>query len=241
MTGSDTIDGKIREALAEVVAHAPLAPEFHGLNEQDRPRQPQRMMSVAGAVAILAVVAVFAVIRLDSGEGDTRVGTAAQPEPSEGITDDSGVAPTVVVTTTIPASTMEAYNAVRSAVTGLLPRFPVTLGVSRNASATSFDFGSEGDDATFTLDVYDSGAFAVGEMETLPELKTGTEDRAWLGSDDPDLRSVYYFSESGLGLRVASDATGRSETMKVGDLVDAAAELSADPAVSNLGAKLDGE
>lgn len=235
MTRTDPLDGTIRQALAEVVAHAPLAPDFHALSEQDRPRRSKRLQVMTGALAMAAAAVVFAVVALDTGGGETTVGTAGQPGPAEGIVDDSDTAPaTAVVTTTIPASTMSAYNAVQSAVTQRLPRFPITLDVNRSGSATRFEFGNEGDDGTLSLNVYDDGAFVLGEMESLPELETGTEDRAWLGTDDPDLRSVYYLSESGLGLRVASDAAGTSKTLSVNDLVATAAELASDPAIADL-------
>lgn len=138
------------------------------------------------------------------------------------------------VTTTLPAATMEAFNAVQTAVTTRLPQYPNTTGVNRRNSYTEFEFGTGGGPATFSLQVFDSGAFAEREMESLNELESGSEDRAWLGADDPDLRSVYYLSAGGIGVRVASIAPDASESLSVNDLVSAAASLTADPAVIDL-------
>lgn len=138
------------------------------------------------------------------------------------------------VTTTIPAATMKAFNAVQTAVTTRLPQYPTTIDVNRHGSYTEFEFGTGEGTTAFSLQVFDSGAFSQDEMESLTELETGSEDQAWLGADDPDLRSVYYLSAGGVGLRVASVAPGASESLSVDDLVTTAAELSADPAVIDL-------
>jgi hypothetical protein len=146
------------------------------------------------------------------------------------------IPPTTVptVTTTIPAATMEAFNAVQTAVITRLPEYPNTIDVNRHDSYTEFEFGNGSGAVAFSLQIFDSGGFSKDEMELLTELETGSEDQAWLGADDPDLRSVYYLSADGIGLRAASIASGTSEPLSVNHLVSTAADLTADPAVIDL-------
>jgi hypothetical protein len=73
MSRSDPLDGKIREALADVVSHAPVAPDFDDItaNPASRSKRPFRPMALAAAAVVAVVLAGVAL----AGTGDTTVDT----------------------------------------------------------------------------------------------------------------------------------------------------------------------
>lgn len=81
MTHSDSLDGTIRETLAEVLAQAPPAPSFDELSET-QPHRSKRPRLKTGAVAVAAAAALVVMIALATGRDDTRVDTASQPSTS---------------------------------------------------------------------------------------------------------------------------------------------------------------
>jgi cell division transport system permease protein len=89
MSHSDPLDGKIREALAEVVSQAPDAPDFDDIEPTEVPQSKRRSRPIAWAAAA-AVVVVIAGVTL-TGTDDTSVDTGMGPEEPQ--QDGSAVTP----------------------------------------------------------------------------------------------------------------------------------------------------
>ena len=152
--------------------------------------------------------------------------------------------------TTIPPPTMEALNAVQEAVSDVLPQFSTTLSVGPEPSMANriltFEFsgnspGLEGQRLeSLVLDVYATGTFDATELSGLETLPTQAPERAWLGADDSDLRSVYFLGTAGTAIRVASSAPDSASLLPVDELVAAAANLASHPAVISLARDLHG-
>jgi hypothetical protein len=87
MSRSDPLDGKIREALADVVSQAPVAPDFDDIETTEAPqsKRPSRRIVWAAAAAVAAVFAVIAGVTI-TGTDDTAVDTGMGPEepPQDG-------------------------------------------------------------------------------------------------------------------------------------------------------------
>ncbi len=77
MSQRDPIDGRIREALADLVSHAPLAPDFDDMGEGAAPERARSLHPMAlVAAALVAVVIAGAAL---AGTGDTTVDTGMDP------------------------------------------------------------------------------------------------------------------------------------------------------------------
>lgn len=152
--------------------------------------------------------------------------------------------------TTIPPPTMDALNAVQEAVSDVLPQFSTTLSVGPGPAIANriltFEFsgnspGLEGQPVeSLVLDVYATGTFDATELSGLETLPTQAPERAWLGADDSDLRSVYFLGTTGTAIRVASSAPDSASLLPVDELVAAAANLASHPAVISLARDLHG-
>lgn len=83
MSHSDPLDGRIREALADVVSQAPIAPDFDDVTAgpTGHPKRPMRPIAWAAA-AVLAVVAVVAAGLALAGTDDTTVATGMAGQDS---------------------------------------------------------------------------------------------------------------------------------------------------------------
>lgn len=82
MTTSDPLDGRIREALGELVARTPVASEFDEL--EPRESSPQRRTALLVAAVALIVAVPLGVVLI--GEDDTRVTTTPAEDPGRDVT-----------------------------------------------------------------------------------------------------------------------------------------------------------
>lgn len=152
--------------------------------------------------------------------------------------------------TTIPPPTMDALSDVQAAVAEVLPEVPTSLRVSPEPSMANriltFEFISDDPQPggttrkSFVLDVYATDTFDAAELSELEALATTGGDRAWLGADDPDLRSVYFASARGADIRIASAGSDEAALLSLDELVAAAENLSSHPAVIALAGELEG-
>lgn len=129
MTPSDPVDGLIREALAEVVSRAPLAPDFEDLGPRQTGRHRRMGMLVGAAVLIVVVVAVAAVALPG---GDDPIVTVGTPTPSDTATpSDSAQGPFVGVENESAEDVAERF------MSDVLGAPSVTVGVTDTDGRTS--------------------------------------------------------------------------------------------------------
>lgn len=133
----------------------------------------------------------------------------------------------------VPApSELPADVTVEAAVPRMLPGYTFSEKQEHPGNGhpmTIFEFENDsGVELELTIYTFFSGA----EMEQQPDLATGSpENKAWLGADDADLRSVYLVSHStNVGLRLGSSTAGGGEMLDVEDLLLVAERLVELPA-----------
>lgn len=84
MSHSDPLDGKIREALADVVSQAPIAPDFDDLGARPAPQRKRRLRHVAVATAAVLAVVMAGMALVGTGDTTVDTGMAAQEPGRDG-------------------------------------------------------------------------------------------------------------------------------------------------------------
>lgn len=84
MTHSDPLDGSIREALADVVSQAPIAPDFDDITASSSGQQKRPMRPIAWAAAAVVAVVVAGVALAGTDDTTVDTGMAAQDSEEDG-------------------------------------------------------------------------------------------------------------------------------------------------------------
>lgn len=173
-----------------------------------RRRYPHRRLVAVATGAVAAVLAVVAVAVL--------------------VPERDGA----VVAGQDPASTSTPEDvAIETAVPRIFPGYTFTERLEGEGPHATTDFEFVHDSgSSLKITIYTT--FSVDEMTGLTTLATDTPRKtAWLGADDPDLRSVYLISDfvDG-GIWMASSTSDGGQLLEVQELVRAAEQLVQLPA-----------
>lgn len=177
----------------------------NGPRRNQAPHQRFRPKAIAAIAAAAAVLTVLAATAWLPDRGDIVV--ASQDTSQE--------------TAVASPSELPPDLTVEAAVPRILPGYTFSKKEEHPGNTypmTNFEFVHESG-VEFELTIYTF--FSEAEMGQQQSLVTGSsENKAWLGADDADLRSIYLVSHStDVGLRLGSSTSNGAELLSVEDLL----------------------
>ncbi len=179
-------------------------------------RRVRALLGVAGLSAVVATIAVSSSLSGAASGTETPPTTAFDRSVSAAISPSVLGASAKAVASVLP--TGANINQQRSVVT----------------ASASYDLvsSSAADGSTYEFNVYHK--FSAAELDGAGLTKSAVQGGTlWVGSDSPDMRSVYFLGSSGVGVWISNSSASR-HAVSISTLESEAAQLAS--AVANTGA-----